>query len=77
MSQPHEDHPADEAPVERPSALGDARQSGQLDRCPRCAMQVRRTELDIHLAHSHNIGPVTKSEKGKDGRGRRRSSERS
>ncbi len=57
-------------------AEGDVRQSGLLDRCPRCSMQVRRTEIEIHLAHSHNIGPVVKSDKGKDGRNKRRGSTR-
>jgi hypothetical protein len=42
--------------------------------CPRCSMQLRQDEMDIHLAHSHNIGPAAKKEKGKDGRNRGRSS---
>lgn len=61
----------DESPVE-----ADLRQSGLLDRCPRCSMQVRRTEIEIHLAHSHNIGPAGKSDKGKDRRTTRRGSSR-
>jgi hypothetical protein len=39
-------------------------------------MQLRREEMDIHLAHAHDIGPVVKKEKGKDGRNRRRSGDR-
>jgi hypothetical protein len=35
-------------------------------------MQVRQDEMEIHLAHSHNIGPVVKKERGKDNRNRSR-----
>ena len=42
-------------------------------RCSQCSMQLRRSEMDIHLAHSHNIGPSTgKKDRGRDGRGKRR-----
>lgn len=38
-------------------------------------MQVLRSEMDIHLAHGHNIGPSTeKKDKGKGGRGKPRRS---
>ena len=44
--------------------------------CPRCSMEVRRTEMESHLAHAHNIGPVTaKKPRERDGRGRRRSND--
>jgi hypothetical protein len=35
-------------------------------------MRVRRDEMDIHLAHAHNIGPVVMKEKGKDRHNKRR-----
>lgn len=52
------------------------RQQGTFTRCSRCTMEVRRTELEVHLAHAHNIGPV-KERKDKDGRRSRDRSERS
>jgi uncharacterized protein (DUF3084 family) len=35
-------------------------------------MRVRRDEMDIHLAHAHNIGPVVMKEKGRDRHNKRR-----
>jgi hypothetical protein len=36
-------------------------------------MRLRRSEMDIHLAHAHDIGPSTgKKERSKDSRGRGR-----
>lgn len=37
-------------------------------RCSRCAMKLRRSEMDIHLAHSHDIGPKLEKDKRKDRR---------
>lgn len=34
-----------------------------LTSCPRCSMKVRRSELEIHLAHAHNIGRDTRKDK--------------
>ncbi len=55
----HQPAPADEQ----------APPSGALVECFRCRMEVRRLELDVHLAHAHNIGPDggAKKEKRKDG----------
>lgn len=39
--------------------------------CGRCSLTLRRSEMQIHLAHSHNIGPVRKSDKDKKHRGAR------
>lgn len=41
-------------------------------RCSNCRLVVRRSELEIHLAHAHDIGPRAdrKSSKPKRGRGR-------
>ena len=44
-----------------------------LQRCAKCSMRVRRDEVDIHLAHAHNIGPAT-GRKDKGGRDRGRQS---
>ena len=44
-----------------------------LARCHRCPMRVRNDEMDIHLAHAHNIGPNT-GKKDKGGRDRNRRS---
>lgn len=41
------------------------------DPCGRCSLTLRRSEMQIHLAHSHNIGPVRKSDKDKKSRGAR------
>lgn len=60
------------AETERRSETDEGRNLNALGRCSRCSMQVRRDELDIHLAHAHNIGPAAKKDKGKDGRGKRR-----
>jgi hypothetical protein len=46
----------------------------ELLRCSRCTIRVRRSEMDIHLAHAHNVGPSTgKKEKGGRNRDRRSS----
>ena len=60
-------------PVEAPDRP--ARSSGGivLSRCHRCSMRVRNDEMDIHLAHAHNIGPST-GKKDKGGRDRSRRS---
>ncbi len=60
------------AETERQSATEDTGSVDALGRCPRCSMRVRRDEMDIHLAHAHNIGPVVTKEKGKDRRNKRR-----
>ena len=40
--------------------------------CPRCRMVVRRMEMEIHLAHAHDIGAQRgKREGGKDRRDRK------
>ncbi len=49
-----------------------AHQDAVFGRCPQCSMKLRRDEMDVHLAHAHNIGPAAKKDKGKDGRGKRR-----
>lgn len=42
------------------------------ERCGRCSLTLRSSEMQIHLAHSHNIGPVRKSDKdNKKNRGAR------
>lgn len=41
------------------------------EQCGRCSLTLRRSEMQIHLAHSHNIGPVRKSDKDKKNRGAR------
>ncbi|RPI21967.1 MAG: hypothetical protein EHM57_05930 [Actinobacteria bacterium] len=53
-----------------------ARYAGAFTRCSRCSMETRRSEMEVHLAHAHDIGPMTnKKPRGdKDGRGFRRSS---
>jgi len=28
-----------------------------MESCPTCSMKIRRSELAVHLAHAHNIGP--------------------
>ena len=44
----------------------------ELFRCNRCSIRVRRDEIDVHLAHAHNVGPTPgKKEKGGRDRGRR------
>lgn len=47
-------------------------------RCARCSMKVRRTEMEIHLAHAHNMGPggakKDKKDERRGGRGRSTSS---
>ena len=62
--------------TDRESGEDATRQSGAFTRCSRCSMEVRRTELEVHLAHAHDIGPMTgKKPRGdKEGRGSRRSS---
>lgn len=45
---------------------------GEFSRCPRCSMEARTSEMAIHLAHSHNIGPAPSKEKRRDSRDRRR-----
>lgn len=60
------------AEKERRSATEHARPVDALGLCPRCSMRVRRSEMDIHLAHAHNIGPVVAKEKDKDRRNKRR-----
>ena len=45
----------------------------ELMRCSHCSTRVRRDELEIHLAHAHNVGPVTEKKK-KGGRDRDRGS---
>lgn len=43
--------------------------SGVFARCGRCSRQVRRSEMDMHLAYIHNIGPSTgKKDKNRNGR---------
>jgi hypothetical protein len=63
----------DDAAVERSSggSTFDRSDSG-FTRCSNCRLVVRRTELEIHLAHAHDIGPRAdrKSSKPKRGRGR-------
>ena len=49
----------------------DAPRGDGMEGCPRCSMRVRRSEMSIHLAHAHNIGP-TSDRKRKGGGGRRR-----
>ena len=39
----------------------------EVEDCPKCGMEVRRSELADHLAHAHNIGPARE---GKDRRGK-------
>ena len=49
-----------------------SQQTGMFARCGRCQMEVRRSEMDMHLAHAHNIGVMpSKKDKRRDGRGRR------
>ena len=57
------------APAERPRSGGGI----VMSRCHRCPMRVRNDEMDIHLAHAHNIGPST-GKKDKGGRDRNRRS---
>ncbi|MFC2153020.1 hypothetical protein ACFLQ7_00055 [Actinomycetota bacterium] len=44
--------------------------SDTMEPCPMCRMTVRRSELAVHLAHAHNIGP-SGSNKRKGQRGGR------
>jgi hypothetical protein len=60
--------------AERQRELDDASGVDAFGRCSTCSMGIRRDEMDVHLAHSHNIGPVVKKEKNRDGAKRRRSS---
>lgn len=57
---------------ERPRPMVDTGHTNVFGRCDRCSMTVRRDEMDVHLAHAHNIGPSVKKEKSRDGRGNRR-----
>lgn len=41
-----------------------------MEGCPKCGMQVRRSEMSIHLAHAHNIGQS--GDKKRKGGGRQR-----
>ena len=55
--------------VERSEApKDDAPRGDGMEGCPRCAMKVRRSEMSIHLAHAHNIGPAG-DRKRRGGRG--------
>jgi uncharacterized C2H2 Zn-finger protein len=51
------DHRDTEDASSRPDDRGDdgARGDG-MEGCPKCGMQIRRSEMSIHLAHAHNIG---------------------
>jgi hypothetical protein len=40
--------------------------------CPKCTIQVRRSELDIHLAHAHNFDRTAKKPARRKGRDRDR-----
>lgn len=33
--------------------------------CGRCSLTVRRSEMPVHLAHAHNIGPAREKDKKK------------
>lgn len=44
----------------------------EFERCSRCHMEIRHTEMEFHLGHAHNIGPVRERDK-KERRGRGRS----
>lgn len=44
-----------------------------MESCPMCSMNVRRSELAVHLAHAHNVGPASgKKRKGQSGGRERR-----
>ena len=61
---------------ESPKPTSEWAPEGQFSRCARCALVIRRTEMDIHLAHAHNIGQHDKKDKKKDRRsGKRRFSD--
>lgn len=49
----------------------DAPRGDGMEGCPKCTMRIRRSEMSIHLAHAHNIGPAGERRK-KGGGGRRR-----
>jgi hypothetical protein len=45
--------------------------ASDFERCARCQMEIRRTEMEFHLGHAHNVGPVReKDKKERRGRGR-------
>jgi uncharacterized C2H2 Zn-finger protein len=52
-----------------------AKSQGEFSRCPRCSMEARTSEMSVHLAHSHNIGPTVTKDKRRNGRDRRRRDE--
>ena len=49
--QDSDDEESDKDDREQDAPLGGG---DYLTSCPRCTMRVRRSELDIHLAHAHN-----------------------
>jgi uncharacterized C2H2 Zn-finger protein len=60
--------------TELPEPAVTNRSNIELLRCSRCSIRVRRDEIDVHLAHAHNVGPTpSKKEKGGRDRGRRSS----
>lgn len=61
--------PSDDERTDKPQ--DDAPRGDGMEGCPKCSMRVRRSEMSIHLAHAHNIGPAT-DRKRKGGGGRRR-----
>ncbi len=68
----------DERPRERDSEdQGERRDDDRGERgdrmepCTKCGMQVRRSEMAIHLAHAHNIGPAGEKRRRGGGRDRR------
>jgi hypothetical protein len=69
--------PSDTAATDAPSGLPDTppldRTDSGFTRCTSCNMQVRRSELEIHLAHAHNIGPRPEKKPSKRDGGSRRS----
>jgi len=52
-----------------PSSTTFDRSDSGFTRCTNCRMVVRRSELEIHLAHAHDIGPRQERKGGKPRRG--------
>lgn len=65
------DRDADERDTDTYDDTRDDSAGDGLQPCPRCGMRVRRSEMSIHLAHAHNIGPQGDRKRKGGGRGRR------
>ncbi len=65
------DQDTDEREDDAPEDLRDDSAGDGLQACPRCGMRVRRSEMSIHLAHAHNVGPQGDRKRKGGGRGRR------